>query len=125
MAWAGAAVLAASFLTLKLLFFLAIMTLNLSKSFRAALFVVAVNFLAKDVLSHFSSNFASAQAFLSELDKDFYFKRPDLAPLGILITCLVRVSLVTGYIILGNPLEGPSTNTLLLSAISTMTTTLP
>ena len=44
----------ASCLNLKLLFFLLIMTLNLSKSFKLALLALKAFFLAMEVAAHFS-----------------------------------------------------------------------
>jgi hypothetical protein len=50
-------ILAASCLNLKLLFFLLIMTLNLSKSVKLALLALKANFLAMAVAFHFSVSF--------------------------------------------------------------------
>ena len=56
----------ASCLNLKLLFFLLIMTLNLSKSFKLALLALKAIFLATPVAAHFSANLKASAAFLAK-----------------------------------------------------------
>ena len=89
----------ASCLNLKLLFFLLIMTLNLSKSFKLALLALKALFLAMEVAAHFSlSLYASAAALLIHDYKITYLTVPVRAPLRILGTLrLVRPSLLRGY----------------------------
>ena len=57
--------------------------------------------------------------------EEAYLRVPVLAPLRMGTLRLVRVSLLRGYKTLGNPVVGPSTRTLFMSAISTITTSLP
>jgi hypothetical protein len=84
---------------LKLLFFLLIMTLNLSKSFKLALLALKAFFLAMEVAAHFSLSLKVVAAVLSTLEyAKTYLTVPVRAPERTPGTLrLVRPSLLRGY----------------------------
>ena len=88
----AAPIFLASCLTLKLLFFLLIITLNLSKSVKLALFALRTNFFDCAEAAHFSPNLNVSAAFLLAKYKPFECNLLDCASSGSLEdTCYLHV----------------------------------
>jgi hypothetical protein len=98
------------------LFCLRTLTLNLSKSVKAALLCLLCNFLAHEVSPHFLSSPKSSIAFL---------RMCLLTPLATSNFKSVREILFRDNSCLLTPVVGPSTRTLVVLIISTMTANLP
>merc|ERR1712212_59785 len=94
----------------------AFISLNLSKSERAALFSREASFLAHVVSAHFFVISAASQAFLTV---------PARAERAILIVKGVRCIALKFMSFLPTPLHGPSTKALFWSITSQITTSLP
>jgi hypothetical protein len=102
--------------TRTLLFCLRTLTLNLSKSLRALLLALRAIFLPVADSVHFLSRPKSSIAF---------FRATLLTPLETGRTKSVSWSLLTEISCLLTPVVGPSTRTLVVLRISTITTNLP
>jgi hypothetical protein len=103
-------------LTRTLFFCLRTLTLNLSKSLKALLLALSAIFLPLVDSAHFLSRPKSSIAF---------FKATLLTPLETGRTNSVSWSLLTEISCLLTPVVGPSTRTLVVLRISTITTNLP